>query len=414
MAKVITTELQHSGASAANITLDSSKNVTCENNLQVDGNVTVTGTLPADKLTGNLPAISGASLTGISSQDTLSHRNLLINGSMKIDQRGDNSSNTGNAFGGPDRWKWIGGGDATCNTRQGGASDIAGFANQYKVSVGTADTSIGASQYVALQQNLEGFDVQKIEKGFSSAKQLTLSFWLKLTNVTGVFTVQLRDNDNTRHCCKQFTVSDANWNKYTLTFPADTTGKFGDDNGSSLSVNFYWTAGTDYTSGTLASTWASVTTANICPGQTGNFIGSTSNVLELTGVQLELGATATDFEYRTYGDELQRCLRFYWNVAKGHDKVIAHGYSHSGSYGTLQHNFPVPMRATPSLDYVSATDYYNWEQHGSGTNFASFGGIERGLETQAQVYWSASGTQGSGIRIRTFNASASYSLNAEL
>ena len=94
MAKVITTELQHSGASAANITLDSSKNVTCENNLQVDGNVTVTGTLPADKLTGALPAISGASLTGISSQDTLSFRNIIINGAMNVAQRATSSTST--------------------------------------------------------------------------------------------------------------------------------------------------------------------------------------------------------------------------------------------------------------------------------------------------------------------------------
>ena len=85
MAKVITTELQHSGASAANITLDSSKNVTCENNLQVDGNVTVTGTLPADKLTGALPAISGASLTGITTR-TSPFRNILINGDFRISQ----------------------------------------------------------------------------------------------------------------------------------------------------------------------------------------------------------------------------------------------------------------------------------------------------------------------------------------
>ena len=361
-------------------------------------------------------AVTSGKIASGATSDTLSHRNLLINGEMMVDQRGDNSSNTGNAFGGPDRWYWLGGADATCNTRQGGATDLAGFPRQYKVSVGTADTSISAGNYVVLRQLIEGRNVQAIQKGFSSAKQLTLSFWLRMTNATGVYTCELRDSDNNRHCCKQFTVSDGNWNKYTLTFPADTTGKLTDDNTASLEVQFWLTAGTDYTSGTLQTTWATFNSANAnrAAGQTGNFVGSTSNVLELTGVQLEVGSTATDYEHRAYGDELQRCLRYYWNVAKGHDKVIAHGYSHSGSYGTLQHNFPVPMRATPSLDYVSATDYYNWEQHGSGTNFASFGGIERGLETQAQVYWSASGTQGSGIRIRTFNASASYSLNAEL
>ena len=95
MAKVITTELQHSGASGANITLDSSKNVTCENNLQVDGNVTVTGTLPADKLTGALPAISGANLTGITSNPP-GNRNIWINGDMRVAQRGAGPVTTNN------------------------------------------------------------------------------------------------------------------------------------------------------------------------------------------------------------------------------------------------------------------------------------------------------------------------------
>ena len=106
MAKVITTELQHSGASAANITLDSSKNVTAENNLQVDGNLTVTGTIPADKLTGALPAISGASLTGISSPTP--GRNKIINGGMIINQRGNVTGKTtsSNSYFGPDRYQF--------------------------------------------------------------------------------------------------------------------------------------------------------------------------------------------------------------------------------------------------------------------------------------------------------------------
>ena len=370
------------------------------------GNTTVTGTctattfsgsgasltaLPAANLTGALPAISGASLTGITSSDTLSFRNLIINGGMKIDQRGDNATNTGGAFGGPDRWKWMASSDATCNTRQGGASDIAGFANQYKVSVGTADTSIAAAQHAYLQYNLEGYDVQKIEKGFSSAKQLTLSFWLKLTNVTGVFTVQLRDNDNTRHCCKQFTVSDANWNKYTLTFPADTTGKLGDDNGGALSVNFYWTAGTDYTSGTLASTWASVTTANICPGQTGNFIGSTSNVLELTGVQLELGATATDFEYKTYGDELERCKRYYqifWSGSGGGIATVAN-WGAAASYGAVR--WEKEMKATPT---ISVSDAGHFKQRCASSD-----------RTAGSVTWSNTKKDSSRIGVEGFSGS---------
>ena len=267
-----------------------------------------------------------------------------------VDQRGDNSSNTGNAFGGPDRWYWLGGADATCNTRQGGATDLAGFPRQYKVSVGTADTSISAGNYVVLRQLIEGRNVQAIQKGFSSAKQLTLSFWLRMTNATGVYTCELRDSDNNRHCCKQFTVSDGNWNKYTLTFPADTTGKLTDDNTASLEVQFWLTAGTDYTSGTLQTTWATFNSANPnrAAGQTGNFVGSTSNVLEITGVQLEVGDTATEYEHRSYGDELARCQRYYFMESGDYGVWMNPGMAQDSTDMYFFVNFPVPMRSNPS------------------------------------------------------------------
>ena len=146
MAKVITTELQHSGASGANITLDSSKNVTIGNNLSVTGTIPadkLTGTaaaingsnitnLPAANLTGALPAISGASLTGISSQDTLNNRNLLINGAMRIRQRSD-VANAGNEYGGPDRWFFWKNDGAFSIAQVDQVPDGQGFKNSYHI-----------------------------------------------------------------------------------------------------------------------------------------------------------------------------------------------------------------------------------------------------------------------------------------
>ena len=307
MAKVITTELQHAGASAANITLDSSKNVTCENNLQVDGNVTVSGTIPADKLTGNLPAISGASLTGISSQDTLNNRNLLINGAMRIRQRSD-VANAGNEYGGPDRWFFWKNDGAFSIAQVDQVPDGQGFKNSYHIDCTSVSGTAGAN-YVGILQKLEGKDVIRLKYGSSNAESLTLSFWIRSTK-TGTYIATLENKDRTKHISKSYTVSASNtWEKKTITFPGDTASgaQFDNDTGESLKLILWVFAGSSYTSGTLATSWASVVDANSAVGQV-NAGDNTSNDIYFTGVQLEPGTTATEFEHRSYHDELNLSL----------------------------------------------------------------------------------------------------------
>ena len=389
MAKVITTELQHSGASAANITLDSSKNVTCENNLQVDGNVTVTGTLPADKLTGNLPAISGANLTGISTP--ASFRNVIINGAMQISQRG--TSETGISSAGafrkaPDRFKFSVD-DGTWTASQD-SSGPPGFANSYKVDCTSADTSIAAGNEVKLDTKLEGQDLQHFCKGTSSAKKFCLQFWVK-SNKTGNYAVQMRDQDNTRHVCHLYTISSADtWEQKKIVFPADTTGAFGDDNLNSLTINWYLSVGTNKTSGTMDTAWASVTDANIAAGHNVNLADSTSNYLNLTGVQLEAADACTDFEHKLYGDELRRCQRYFWQLIDYNNTSIAIGSIYSGSDLMWVNHFPVTMRASPSIrSNINGSGSFiigRWHNATGGTNGSGNINIQRVNKNTILVY----------------------------
>jgi len=240
------------------------------------------------------------------------NRNLLYNGAMQVHQRG--VSSTGITTGGyytADRWNhaittmgtWT-------DTIENDAPTGSGFRNSWKTLCTTADAAPAAGDFMLFRQLLEGQDVQRIRKGTSSAQQLTVSFWVK-SNTTGTYIVELFDLDNTRQVSAAYTISaSGTWEKKTITFPADTTGAFDNDNAGSLQATWFLGAGTDRTSGTLNTTWASTTNANRAVGQT-NLAAATNNYWQITGVQLEAGPVATPFEFKPFGQELLECQRYY-------------------------------------------------------------------------------------------------------
>ena len=236
-------------------------------------------------------------------------RNLIINGAMQVAQRG---TQTGHATGYTlDRWNVRTNASARFTVSQD--SDVPsgqGFGSSLKIDVTTADTNTGTGDFGACRTILEGQDVQSICKGSSNAKELTLSFWIKST-VTGTYTVELYDSDNTRQVSKSYTVNTSNtWENKTITFPADTTGSFDNDNAASLFLQFGLAMGSDYAGGTLSTTWTSANGPDRFAGQV-NAFSSTSNNIYLTGVQLEVGSVATEFEHRSFGEELALCQRYF-------------------------------------------------------------------------------------------------------
>ena len=287
----------------------------------------------------------------------LSHRNMIINGDFKVNQAGNKTGKTveEKQFAG-DRWTinvngalgtWSGGIEADAPTG-------SGFRNSGYANCTTADASPASSDFVRIEQRFEGQDLQHILKGTSTAKELTVSFWVKSPN-TGIHIVEFEDRDNWRYCSQSYTIGTANtWEYKTATFPADTTGALNDDNGESLRINFWLGAGANWTGGSsLGTTWH--TTANTrAVGQVnvGGAVHSSNNYWQITGVQLELGDNATPFEHRSSGDELLRCQRYYQTYA-GTNMIWA-PLSGNDAYATSNYLLSVEMRATPTASGVSS------------------------------------------------------------
>ena len=289
-------------------------------------------------------------------------RNLVMNGAMRVAQRG--TSNGGTSSEGyklTDRWRQTNDStSATWNHTQ--STDVPsgqGFAYSYKIVPNGADTSLASNCQVRLEHRWEGQDLQHLKKGTSSAESTTLSFWVKSVQ-TGTFVVNLQDTDNSRLIAKTYTVNTTNtWEKKVIHFAGDTTGALTSDNNLSMVLHFYLSAGSDYTSGTLATSWASITNANRAAGQTVDLASSTSNAFYLTGVQWEVGDSASDFEHLSYGEELALCQRYYKRYDVGSDtaysRLVVSTYSDTTSrfYVTMQ--LPVELRTTPTMAQSSLT-----------------------------------------------------------
>ena len=204
-------------------------------------------------------------------------KNIVTNGAMQVAQRSTSETGLGAAAGyfTLDRWKIDTANSAGRFTMTQTADGPSGFANCLKLDCTTADTSLAASEHLIISQRFEGQDLQQIKKGTSDAELITVSFYVK-ANAAFTFGVELFDIDNGRQITKLFATT-TGWVRHELTFPADTTGAFGDDNAASLNINFFLHGGSNFTSGTLnTAAWASNTNANRAAG-IDSFFSSTDN-----------------------------------------------------------------------------------------------------------------------------------------
>ena len=279
-------------------------------------------------------------------------RNIIINGDMSVNQRGTVTGINTNTYT-LDRWTTEGD-DCTMTISQ--STDVPtgqGFATSLQMDVTTANSSADNGDLQIISTRFEGRNLQHIKKGTSSAESLTLSFWCKMSQ-TGTYIVRLQDDDNNRQVSKSYTISSANtWENKTITFPADTTGAFGNDNGRSLRLQWYLDARSDYTSGTLATTWQanSGNTTNRAVGITTGWLDSTSSNFYLTGCQLEIGTSASDFEFLPFDVNLKRCQR-YLEVCEGGKQF----YNHTSHQPRVNVDFKVQKRGTPTLINVSTAE----------------------------------------------------------
>ena len=306
----------------------------------------------------DLGAVTSRLDTVGASDGALSNRNLIINGAMQVAQRGTSTTGiTATGYYTSDRWRLEGNTDATF-TMENVSDSPDGFSNSTKVTVTTADTSVGSTQYHVVAQRIEAQNLQQLKYGTSSAENLTVSFWVK-SSTTDTFVITLEHGETNLYISKQFTIGSANtWEYKTLTFVGDTSLAINNDNGIGLHFYLMLAAGSSYNTGP-SSTWTTVSALG--GGIDNTWIGTTNATVQITGVQLEVGDTATPFEHRSYGDELARCQRYFaksyrydkyagdtsslgWVQTEFHENNQGSGYRENYSFP-----FPVRMRATPTI-----------------------------------------------------------------
>lgn len=338
-------------------------------------------------------------------------KNLIINGAMNVAQRGTSTTGVNsNTYASLDRFKTLTN-EGTFTVSQSSEAP-AGFANSYKLDCTTADTSLAAAGKVNIDTYLEGQDLQQIQKGLSTAKQVTLSFWVK-SSVTGTYIVELFDIDNSRHINKSYSISSADtWEKKEILIDADTTGAFGDDNGASLQIRWWLAAGSNWTSGTLATTWQAQDNTDRAVGLSVNIASSTSNEFYLTGVQLEVGSVATEFEHRSFGEELALCQRYYHQQERTASPIegvyIGIGQVNQTTVALAIYTLPVSMRTTPTLTHGSVGA-------GATSNYAGTLSAFYADNLHFSFYFNSSGmVVGDVIRIYNAAAGEKVTFDAEL
>ena len=341
--------------------------------------------------------------------NNLSNRNLIINGAMQVAQRGTSFTDPTGVPYTLDRFAMQNSsGTPAFNVTQD--SDAPhGFNKSLKVACTTADASPAAGSISRVFQYIEAQNMQGLAKGTSSAKPCTLSFYVK-TNKTGLYTVFVFDADNTRLMSGSYTVSNTDWNRYTIFIPADTTGVLDNGNGQGFGIFWGLSLGSDRTSGSLQSSFGSYAISNEHAGNV-NFADNTSNVWAITGVQLEVGSVATDFEHRSFGQELALCQRYFYPYLRGTDNYenIALGFNYNSTTGMVLLEPPVEMRATPTL--TSSGTIAADDDTSIGLTFQGQGSV-RCFRCNITSH---SKTSGQGFQLRSHNSTTSkFELSAEL
>ena len=302
-------------------------------------------------------------------------RNIIINGDMSISQRGTSFASMGNVDSQYtlDRWKFTEEGDF-------GAAEITvtqdtdvptgeGFAKSLKCVCATVDTSIDSGTISYMEQRIEGQNLQHVSKGTSGAKKMTYSFFCK-SNLTGTFTINFLDSDNTRQFSTSYSLASANtWERIIINIPADTTGAFTNDNGDSLIVQMNLQAGTSKSNGALTTAFEASAQGDRGVGQT-NFFSSTSNNWYITGVQWEVGDTATDFEHLPIDIQLHRCQRYCQKFDLS-DSNNMYGIGRTLSSNRVDIWFPTKIEMRAAVDAITDSLTTTTIYRGDGTRHDS-------------------------------------------
>jgi len=431
--------------------------------------------LPAANLTGALPAISGANLTGIAATDNVrtgildvagiatfrndvnvgaavtisesgieasgigitvaningdqlgGRRNIIINGNMVCHQRRGTITFSNSAYS-LDRWLMRTDGHSGAANITKSTTSPDGFQNSLKVDITTADTSLTGGEYFFIDQRIEANNIHHAAYGNSGAKTMTLSFYVR-SNKTGTYNVNLYNPSSTRQLSRSYTINSADtWERKILRIPGDTSGGLTTGTGAGMRCNWYLAAGTSYTSGSNQATWSAYSVGNTAPSNV-NLLDSTSNEWYLTGVQLEIGSEATPYEHRSFGEELALCQRyFYAHSGEGVNGSTPNPAPDTNlctcsvqSTASVSYNvpLPVPMRTQPTLySTVTGSTRYRVNSAGANQNSGSDPTINSALTTHTMASGSIAGfsnlVAGQAANVRRYQGTGVLGFSAEL
>jgi len=276
-------------------------------------------------------------------------RNRIIDGAMTIDQRNAGASvatSSGTSVFFVDRWSGLYSQTSKFTAQQNGgaASTPEGFTNYLRIA-STSAYSVGASEQFNLIQVIEGFNIADLGWGAANAQAITLSFRVR-SSLTGTFGGCLQNTGKARAYPFTYTISAANtWETKTITVAGDTTGTWNTTNGAGLYINFGLGVGS-----TVSGTAGAWTGAGNIFGATGatSVVGTSGATFDVSGVQLEKGSVATPFEFRSIGQELALCERYYFQVTASNASGFGNGVSTSSTASDILTKFNVSMRSAPT------------------------------------------------------------------
>ena len=352
-----------------------------------------------------------------------SFRNLIINGAMNVAQRGTSSTTTSDYTCDRFRVSWSGADEALTHSQHTLTSSDTGpwekgFRKSLHITNGNQTGGADAGDSSSWNYRVEGQDI--VNSGWISTdsdSKITLSFWVKSSVAQNFYAlIYTDDSPNYAYVIETGSLTADTWTKIEKTIPGNSNLAIANDNGNGLEIDFQFFRGTTTTGTVTLNQWAAFNSSARTPNQTSTWWTTNDATIEFTGVQLEVGSYATDFEHRSYGDELARCQRYCYKVADGAAVTLGTGvmYTSSVMQGMIQ--YPVTMRTTPTISATTGTNYYEFIRDG-GTDWFNELLIDNRtsphiaeITNDSQV----SGTVGHGGYIRTDNSAVKVIFNAEL
>jgi len=377
----------------------------------------------SDAITTAADGTCTAKLTSIGGGG-LSHRNIIINGAMTVAQRSTSVSSSGGGYLTVDRFKYVHNGNDNNLTQS--QADVAsgttpytlGFRKSYKLTNGNQTGGAGTGDRCRLQVNIEAQDIANSGWNYkSSSSFITLSFWVKSSVAQNFFgSIRTPDGTSQGYSFETGSLTADTWTKITKTIPGNSNLTFNNDAELGWNMDIAQFIGTDRTSsGNTMNQWAAYDSNNVMPDNTGTWYTTNGATWEITGIQLEVGDTATSFEHRSFGEELYRCQRYYFKFCEGNNKEINVAWYFTSSHISFFIRYPTTMRAAPTLSITTGTNYYILYRNGGNDQFDGFASEFISTEQMSCFRNSqVSGTAGQAGILRTYNSAAKVEISAEL